>query len=70
MEKNTLAKYKEKSLKVNAMTDAEIVKAAKEVLNKKSKNSEKMTELRAILDKKTSRGSRKQQRGSKSRKNS
>ena len=69
MEKNTLAKYKEKSLKVNTMTDAEIVKAAKEVLNKKSKNSEKMSELRAILDKKTSRGSRKQ-RGSKSRKTS
>lgn len=64
-----MAKYKEKSLKVNAMTDAEIVKAAKEVLNKKSKNSEKMSELRAILDKKTSRGSRKQ-RGSKSRKTS
>ena len=64
-----MAKYKEKSLKVNTMTDAEIVKAAKEVLNKKSKNSEKMSELRAILDKKTSRGSRKQ-RGSKSRKTS
>lgn len=68
MEKNTLAKYKEKSLKVNALTDAEIVKVAKEVLKKKSKNSEKMSELRAILDKKTSRGSRKQ-RGSKGRKN-